>query len=509
MKQKLKELIKENKNVLGLLRLFIIIQPFLDIAPLFTNEKLTIFGFTIPTLIRCAFIGILGLISLKKIDKKNYKYLILYAIVLFIYTILHHNVTSDPSMVIPENYTYSLVSELFYIIRMLLPLAIIEFTRHSKIDQDKFLNVITLSSAIIGTIIFIGNTFCISYISYGEGRTIINWIQWFFTDLKQYEFNDLTSKGWFYMANQVSGLTMLLLPFTLFATIKKTTKLNIYATTILIISMIMLGTRLASYGWILVIICFLIAITLSKFIYKDKRTKTKYYKTILLISLIGIVFLLNSPISRREYGYPLGDLTTLKERPTIDINDIESLNKVYTYIEESYKVFGIQETYVFERYNYKHDPGFWFEIFDKSVESGVIENREMQRLISNNIIKNNDNKLKYQLFGYSFSRMRSGEIYMEHDIIVQIFTMGYLGALLLIGPYLLIVSIICFKVLKKMKRKIALFNITFLISICATIGSAILTGHILDELFVTIYIGFICGYFLRKIETKKEVKNES
>ena len=26
-----------------------------------------------------------------------------------------------------------------------------------------------------------------------------------------------------------------------------------------------------------------------------------------------------------------------------------------------------------------------------------------------------------------------------------------------------------------------------------------------DELFVTIYIGFICGYFLRKIQTKKEV----
>ena len=505
MKQNLKTIIKENKNTLGLLCLFIIIQPFLDIAPLFTNEKLTLFGFTLPTLVRFIFIGILGLISLKKIDKKKYKYLVLYGFILLIYTILHHNITSDNSMVIPDNYTYSLVSELFYIVRMLLPLAIIEFTRHSKIDQDKFLNVLVISSAIIGTIIFVGNTLCISYISYGEGRTIINWIQWFFLDLQQYEFHDLTSKGWFYMANQVSGLGILLFPFTLFATIKKTTKLNVYSTIILIISMIMLGTRLASYGWILVIICFLIAVSLSKFIYKDKRTKTKYYKTILLISLIGLLFLINSPISRREYGYPLGDLTTLKERPTIDMNDLESVNKAYMYIEESYRVFGIQETYIFERYNYKHDPGFWFNMFDISVESGVIENREMQRLISNNIIKNNDNKLKYQLFGYSFSRMRNGEIYMEHDIIVQLFTMGYLGTLLLIGPYLLIVLIICYKVLKKMKRKIALFNITFLISICATIGSAILTGHILDELFVTIYIGFICGYFLYKIDVKKEV----
>ena len=150
--------------------------------------------------------------------------------------------------------------------------------------------------------------------------------------------------------------------------------------------MIMLGTRVASYGWILVVICFTIAITLSKFIYKDKRTKAKFYKTILLISIIGIIFLVNSPISRREYGYSLGDLTTLEERPTVNTNNTESLNKMYNYIEESYKVFGIQETYIYERYNYKHDPQFWLDIFDKSIESGVIENREMQRLISNNII---------------------------------------------------------------------------------------------------------------------------
>lgn len=508
MKQKLKTLIKENNNILGLLCLFIIIQPFLDILPLFENENLFIFGFTIPTIVRCIFIGLLALISLKYIDKKNYKYLIIYFILLVIYTLFHHNIASNNSMIIPENYSYSLLSELFYIIRMLLPLAIIQFTRNSNITEEKFLKVITISSAIIGTIIFIGNTFCISYISYGEGTTIINWIQWFFTDLTQYEFTELTSKGWFYMANQVSGLTMLLLPFTLFATIKKSSPLNMYATIILIISMIMLGTRVASYGWILVIICFIIAITLSKYIYKDKRTKTSYYKTILIITLVGLIFLVNSPINRREYGYELGDLTTLKERPTIDENDIDSLNKAYTYIEESYKVFGIQEVYVFEHYNYKHDPGFWFNIFDKSIENGVIENREMQRLISNNIIKNNNNDIKYQLFGYSFSRMRNGKIYMEHDIIVQMFTMGYIGLILLIGPYLAIVALICIKVLKKMKRKIALFNITFLISICATLGSAILTGHILDELFVTIYIGFICGYFLQKIGKKKELKNE-
>ena len=509
MKNKIKRIIKENSNLLGILCLFIIIQPFLDILPLFESEKYFIFGFTIPTIVRCGFIGLLGLITLRKIEKKHYKFLIIYFILLLIYTVIHHNIASDNSMIIPNNFSYSLVSELFYIIRMLLPLAIIEFTRNTKITEEKFLKVITISAAIIGTIIFIGNTLCISYVSYGEGHTIISWLKWFTTDLSGYEFTELTSKGWFYMANQVSGLTILLLPFCIFNTLKKCNFLNMYTTIILIISMIMLGTRIASFGWILIVLCILIVITLSKYIYKDKRTKTSYYKTILIFSVIGLIFLTSSPISRRQYGYELGDLATLKERPQIDKKDEENLQKVYTYIEESYKVFGIQEKYIFTDYNYKFDPGFWYNIFDKSIENGVIENREMQRLISKRIIENNQNKLKYQLFGYSFSRMRNGQIYMEHDIIVQLFTMGYLGTILLIGPYILIVSIISIKVLKKMKKKIALFNITFLLSIGAVLGTSILTGHILDELFVTIYIGFICGYFLRKLDRKKEDKNES
>lgn len=506
MKNKIKSCVIENSTLLGVLCLFVIVQPFLDILPLFENENFFIFGFTIPTIVRCIFIGTLGIISLRYIDKKNYKFLIIYFILLVIYTLFHHNIASDSSMIIPGNYTYSLVSEVFYIIRMLLPLAIIQFTRNSNISEERFLRVIIISSAIIGTIIFIGNTFCISYISYGKGTTVINWLQWFFNDFTQYEFTELTSKGWFYMANQVSGVTILLLPFCIFATLKKHSPFNIFATSILIISMIMLGTRIASYGWLLVIICFIIAITISKYVYKDKRTKTNYYKTISIITVIGLIFLINSPISRREYGYQLGDLSTLKERPIIDINDEESLKKAYKYIEESYQVFGIQKEYIFEKYSYKFDPGFWFNIFDHSIENGVIENREMQRLISNQIINNNNNDIKYQLFGYSFSRMRNGMIYMEHDIIIQMFTMGYIGTILLIGPYLTIVGIICYKVIKKLKRKIALFNVTFLISIFATLGTSILTGHILDELFVTIYIGFICGYFLQKIQKKKELK---
>lgn len=495
MKKSITNQVKNNKKLSCLLRIFVIIQPFIDMLPLYENN---ILGLTIPTIIRLIFIFLISLITIKIINKQELRFISIYLILMIIYTIIHHIIVSN-SMVIPNNFTYSLKEELFYIIRMMLPLLVILFTKKSNINQDKLLDTITIVSAIIGTIIFIGNTLCLSYTSYGKGITIINWINWFLVDTKKYEFTKLTSKGWFYLANQISGITVMLLPFTIFNTLKNTNIHNMYASIILIISMIMLGTRIASYGWILVII--IIFITVSIYSNEDKFKKISYYKTIFIITIVGIIFMIKSPIRNREYGYKLGNLANLQVRPRLNKN---KLNKVYQYIKENYKIFKIQEDFIFKQYNYQFDPEFWYNIFDKSVKSGVIENREMQRLISARIIENNNNHIKYQLFGYSFSRMRSGGTYMEHDIVVQTFTMGYIGVSLLLGPYIFILIIVCYEVIKNLKRKIALFNTTFLISIGVTICSAILSSHILDELFATTYIGFILGYFLNRIEKEKE-----
>jgi len=64
MINKIKSIIAKNKNMLGILCLFVVVQPFLDILPLFENDNLSLFGFTIPTLVRCLFIGLLGIMSL-------------------------------------------------------------------------------------------------------------------------------------------------------------------------------------------------------------------------------------------------------------------------------------------------------------------------------------------------------------------------------------------------------------------------------------------------------------
>lgn len=495
---KLKLLISENINLLGVLCLFIIIQPFFDTVELFENENLTFLGFTIPTILRCIFMLVLAILSIKYIDKKHYKYIIAYIIVVLVYAILHHITCASDSIIIPQNYTYSALSELFYIVRMFLPLAIILFTKNSDITKERFLKVLTISGAIIGTIIFVGNTLCISYVSYGEGTTIINWIQWFFKDLSDYNFYQLTSKGWFFMANQVSGVTVLLFPFCVYSAVKKNNFINMYGTIILLIGMIMLGTRVAALGSMLILICLIVSIFLLGYLYKRVKNRKKELLVISTIAIVGIVFLIYSPISHRTYGYSLGDMDSLEEKPNIDFNNMENLQQAYQYIENNYEIFKIQKVYIYNLYDYKFDPEFWFEVFDHSAKNGVIENREMQRLISQRIAKLNGNNIKYQLLGYSFSRMRNGQIYMEHDIIVQGFTMGYLGLILLIGPYITIILILGVKSIKS--KKIRLLDITFVISLTACILSGIFAGHVLDELFVTIYMGFICGFFLKDIE---------
>lgn len=504
MKQHIIEFYKENKNMIGILCLFIIIQPFLDISVFFTNPSLEFFGFTIPTLIRCIFIAILALISLKHLNKgRDYLLLLIYFTLLFIYTLLHHFISSSSIVVVPSSFSYSLFSELFYIIRMILPLTIIYFTRYSKINYEKFINTILISSLLIGTIIVVGNTLCISLTSYATStnHTSINWIIWFMDYSKEFDFYEMTSKGWFYMANQVGGLMMLLLPFCIYDLIKKINVLNFLATVFLLLAMIMLGTRTASYGWLLICFCFMVVLVFLVFIKKEKWWGVKRLFPIFLVILFAGIIFIFSPINTRKYGYSLGDINKVTVAPSKITKD--NINDVYSYIEKNYSVFGIQDIYIKKIYTYKYDPKFWLDIFEYSKKNGVIENREMQIFITNRIDKLNNSSLKYKLFGYSFSRMRNGYIYIEHDFIAQAFTMGYFGLLLLIGPYIGVMMLVFIKILKKIKTQPKLIDFTFMLSICALLFASLFTGHLLDELFVMIYAGFICGFFLKRVSTEE------
>ena len=75
------------------------------------------------------------------------------------------------------------------------------------------------------------------------------------------------------------------------------------------------------------------------------------------------------------------NINSLEKKPEIDFSNLESLEQAYRYIENNYEIFKIQKRYVYNLYNYKFDPKFWFDVFEHSIENGVVENREMQHLV--------------------------------------------------------------------------------------------------------------------------------
>lgn len=489
----MKKYLNNNKNIIFLLCLFMIIQPFLDMKVLFENPHLQIFGITIPTIVRTLFICGIGLLTfLKSNNKKEKKWIIIYFIIVLIYSLIHHVVASRP-LEVPPSFKYSIISEAFYVIRMILPLTIIYITKHAKIDYDKFINVILYSSMIIGLVIVISNTLLISYTSYGTDGvyTKANWFIWLIGGVSKYTFEELTSKGWFYMANQIAGLTLLLLPICINDMLKKINVKNVLAVISLTFAMIMLGTRTSAYGWLMAYVALVITPILF---YLIKYIKTINFKPINILVLLFVVFLsilLVSPVQKRVYTRDL--------KPHIPSSDLEITGDIYKYIEDNYVGYGIQDMYIIDLYSYKYDPVFWLDVFERSKER-ILDNRDIELLISSRIMSRNEGRL-YELFGYSFSRMRNGEIYIEKDFYAQKVTIGYIGLLVFILPYFYYIFKLVLTSLQN--KKINLDLVAFLVSMIAAFGSSLFSGHILDELFVMLYVGFIIGYYLSTKKTKE------
>jgi len=118
---------------------FLMLQPLFDIYMAFVKEKLDIFGFSLMTIIRIAFVAffvmsaiILYLKDIKKIkhkemnkNKKVFIMLILYTLVLGFYVILHHiNIKLGNGYYISQG-LYSIITEASYVLRLSVPIYLI------------------------------------------------------------------------------------------------------------------------------------------------------------------------------------------------------------------------------------------------------------------------------------------------------------------------------------------------------------------------------------------------
>ncbi|MDU6115828.1 MAG: O-antigen ligase family protein [Paeniclostridium sordellii] len=530
-------LFKIEKIKYYLLIAFVVIQPLLDIYYLYTDKIVNSIGFSPSTIIRIcitAVLSILTLITLK--DKKRWMIIILYCLLICIYMTIHVINAENFHSLVPGNFGYSLKGEVFYIFRMMIPLAILFITYNLDLKEADFEKSITAILLLIAGTIVITNVLKISLNSYTNEPIKANIFGWFMGAYEKYNYSSLASKGIFNFANQIAALLVLLLPVMLSIYANKQKIINLITVLITILAMIMLGTKVALFGAVVNIVVF-IGILIFIRIFKKQNTLNKKNLLMIILSLIVIGGLfMKSPAINREIVARYVRINNSKievegvdskKKETID-NKIEprSLNdgqlknseavenksiddlrnkgmdkvsqpnkndkkSMMEYIEKNYENLMVNEQFIKQSYPYQYDPEFWVDIINLPVVERL-NWRNLEQKMLQRVMDINDNKMdKY--FGLTFTRTQN-IFNLERDFLSQYYSLGIVGVLLILGPYVILALICFFKMIFKFKDKFNTTNASLTYAILFALAVSYYSGNVLDALTVTIILAFILGY---------------
>ena len=112
----------------------------------------------------------------------------------------------------------------------------------------------------------------------------------------------------------------------------------------------------------------------------------------------------------------------------------------------------------------------------------------------------------------SFTRLRNAPCYMENDIYVHMYSIGIVGIILFILPYLVVLGYSLYKMFKDYKNKFNFLNVTLAGSIALVFFAGIMSGNVFDEWICTLFLGLICGMLLISVNkngNKKDEKQDS
>ena len=506
-----------NKTKYHLLILFIIIQPILDTYFLYKQEVVDLFGFSPATIIRIGIVGVLGIITLITLrNKKAWIIIGSYLALVAVYTVFHILNARGFNTFVPNDLGYSIVGELFYIIRMLIPISVIFFTMTTDISKEDFEKGIRTTILVVSLLIVISNVFEFSLQSYGKEVIKGNIFDWFGDGYTKYNYIELASRGFFNSANQMSGLMVLLLSTMFGIYTKNKSNINLFTILISILAMVMIGTKVALYGAIIIVIIYTLMILFSKFINKsevmDKRILLVIIASIILIgSLYSHAPSINRGIVEHDYKEDTIEKEEEKEKEENKQENekikITSKNKdKYThqqkvkYIEENFIEAKIKYAFITQHYPYQYDPDFWIDIMDLPVEQRT-DYRVLELKMHQRVMDINDNP-NDKLFGISFTRTEH-LFTLERDFIYQYYSLGIIGATLMLGPYVLMILGCALRIIITLFRSLNIKEAMACFGIVFILGVSVYSGNVMDALTITIILGFIMGQLTKDLVLSK------
>lgn len=512
---------------------FILMQPFLDTIFLYSDTVISYFGFSPSTIFRFTTVGVmLGVIFLlEQVPVKAKIMTSVYLGITILYFIAHHLAASKFVLSNGKQMAYSFFNEFFYMCRLILPVILIFITYYIGISLKSIFRLVVCVSLIMSSIIIVSNLLCVSLDSYTNETIKANIFAWFANGYQVNGFNGLASKGFFYFANQIAAIFIMLFPIVFLEIIREK---SVWAGVALVaqsIAMIMLGTKISTFGALLSIAFCLITYLFFVIIRKEKWNWITPAASLIVIVLC-IVLIPHSPAMFRlnVHNNTVQLQNSQKTEPSqvpstasssaassgaADNNkdaDCESIEpddllgfsekeKKLQYIEENYKRLKINEKFILEAYPYKLDPEFWYAILQEPAA-----NRLNNRFLEISMVqraKELGGSSVHTLLGISYTKMVSF-FNIERDIVSQYYSMGIVGVILFLGPIILLFLVALYLLFRKFQNNFNLTNTLLISSLGIVLIAGFISGNTLDNLFVTILMAVICGGLCKSLWEKPE-----
>ena len=247
--------------------IWLLLQPIIDLIVSLTirNSDCSI---TIGIILRGLFLLTLLLVTIFSKKIKNKKNIYAYFIVLFVYFILYMLIRINEN-----SFSFGLiVSEVKYIFKYfyypIVLLTMYQLKDYFELDNDKLKKILVINLFIITFSIILSYLTNSAYSSYGNGNSGI--------------------VGWFYSANEIGAILVILYPYTFLIKNNKQVIFNTIVMLLTIISSIYMGTKTTYFGIILSLVFYIIYILLFKI--KDS-VKAKYKVSYITLSVILLVTL--------------------------------------------------------------------------------------------------------------------------------------------------------------------------------------------------------------------------
>ena len=550
-------LIKLNK---WLIIVLILLQPFVSIIKENLVNDIQVLGFSIFEIINISIILISLLITILLYNKKPHFYKFIILIPIFIaYCIFHYINLKNFNLSVYERANFNFFKETYYLFRMfMVPLLLIISLYYSGIKKDSCIRIVETYAFIISFIIVFSNILMIANPSYLINTRIHeNIFSWFtFKSNNYYDYYNLASVGLFGSANQMSAVLFMTSPIVMYLAYKKRSAYNYLLLILHSVSMLMIGTKTANIGIILVYICFFMMYAF----FKLKHNTHHSIKPIIFVFLFIFVLFLFSPISHKirmklNGAEPLTSLQKIsidsnlsnkektnvasnssnKEKTninsTIDNCDVELVenqeklgddivslyNEVKTYNcdklddnekfniklllnTENMHFLGLGE-YIINSYKVDKHIKFWCD-YVKNFDG--INYRKLKTSIYKNIYDENNNKWdKWLGLGHT-----SYMIYTEADYTYQFFSYGIIGIVVLLGPYFLCILYLAYKILRYRKKYMNLENLMYLLGVVLAVIAAYFSGHVFETTLTLLTLSLLIGLNLINFHSKKVYKKK-